>query len=354
MTLSPHSALHYLYGKPSSSAVFKQQPDDFIVDEILGIELTGEGEHVCLNIVKQGINTQQVAKKLASFANVALRDVSYAGLKDRHGVCSQWFSVPVAIKKELDFSQLNDEHMFVTKQVRHNRKLRIGCHQGNHFTIRLREVRQPLDVLCRINAIAQGVPNYFGEQRFGHDEHNLALAERMFAGEKIRDKKLRSLVISAARSYVFNQIVSLRVREHGLAKTMHHEVFLLNGSNAFFNSDISPDTLTRLREGDIHLSAPLIGQGEKGLTEQEKHWLEPYQTWQQQLGALGLKNERRALRLYPENLTVTQPKDDIITLQFGLAKGTFATSVLRELVNYSQPHHANYSTKESHENTAQQ
>ncbi|WP_404343033.1 tRNA pseudouridine(13) synthase TruD [Pseudoalteromonas mariniglutinosa] len=327
--------LNYLYGKPLSSAAFKSSAEDFMVDEDLGIELSGSGEHVCLQIVKKGENTQFVAKQIAERAGVSPRDVSYAGLKDRHGVCSQWFSVPVAIKKHIDFTELNSENIFVISQQRHNRKLRTGCHKGNKFTITLRNVSQPLDILCRINAVRAGVPNYFGEQRFGHDNHNLDMAQKMFAGERIRDKKLRGLVISAARSYVFNHIVSLRVAEHGLAKTMHQEVFMLNGSNAFFTDNISDENIARLAAGDIMLSAPMVGKGEKGLTEIEKKWLNPYQSWVDGLAELGLKNERRMLRLIPQDLTVVTIDEHTLKLSFGLPKGCFATTLLRELVNYT-------------------
>ncbi|CAH9053235.1 tRNA pseudouridine synthase D [Pseudoalteromonas holothuriae] len=324
--------LNYLYGQPKSSADFKTSAEDFMVDEILDIPLTGEGEHVCLQVIKKGENTQFIAKQLAKFVGIAPRDVSYAGLKDRHGVCSQWFSVPVPIKKDIDFSALNSDSIFVVKQIRHNRKLRTGCHSGNHFKIILRNVDMPLDILSRINAVRQGIPNYFGEQRFGHGGHNLEMAERLFGGEHIRDKKLRGIVISAARSHIFNQLVSLRVAEHGLAKTWHREVFLLSGSNAFFEDDINDEIIARLSSGDIVLSAPMVGKGEKGLVEQERQWLQPYSAWQQGLGELGLKVERRALRLVPKDLQVETIDSDTIKLSFSLPKGTFATAVLRELV----------------------
>ena len=338
--------LHYLYGRPEAVADFKSQPEDFIVDEILDIELTGEGEHVCLHIIKKQINTLDVAKKIAKQAGTHVKNVSYAGLKDRHGVCSQWFSVPVPIKKDVDFTELNDDFIFVAQQKRHNRKLRTGCHSGNRFTITLRNIDKPLDILSRINAVRQGVPNYFGEQRFGHDGHNLTMAERMFAGEHIRDRKLRSIVISAARSHIFNQLVSMRVKEHGLAKTWHREIFMLEGSNAFFEDDISDENIARLTSGDICLSAPLVGKGEKGLIEQEKQFLEAFSAWHHGLAELGLKNERRALRLLPIDLEVKTLSSNSIELRFALPKGAFATAVLRELVNYVDVNKSAFANKE--------
>ena len=341
------SELNYLYGKPLSTADFKAQPEDFMVDEVLGFELSGEGEHVCLQVVKKGENTQFVAKLIANHAGVNSRDVSYAGLKDRHGVCTQWFSVPVPIKKHIDFRELNSDSVFIVQQVRHGRKLRTGCHKANKFTIRLRNVSQPLDVFCRINALRSGVPNYFGEQRFGRDGHNLEMAQRMFAGERIRDKKLRGLIISAARSYVFNQIVSLRVKEHGLAKTMHEEVFLLDGSNAFFKEPINSNNLNRLAAGDIALSAPMIGKGDAALTEQELTWLAEYQSWRDGLVELGLKTERRLIRLIPQGLTITEEDKQTLVIEFSLAKGCFATALLRELVLYQDVSPSNKEQKDS-------
>ncbi|NUZ10578.1 tRNA pseudouridine(13) synthase TruD [Pseudoalteromonas sp. McH1-7] len=326
--------LNYLYGKPLSDGDFKSQPEDFRVEEILDIPFTGEGEHVCLQIVKKGENTAYVAKKLAEFAQLPPREVSYAGIKDRHGVCTQWFSVPVPIKKPLDFSALNSDSIFIVKQVRHNRKLKTGCHKGNRFAITLRNVTEPLDILSRINAVRQGVPNYFGEQRFGHDGHNLDMAQRLFDGEKIRDKKLRGLVLSAARSHLFNQVVSRRVAEHGLATTWHREIFLLNGSNAFFESDIDCELIERLLGNDILLSAPLVGKGEKGLLPQEREWLSSFSQWHNGLAEFGMKNERRALRLMPQEFKVSMTEQSSMVLEFSLPKGTFATAVLRELVNH--------------------
>lgn len=328
------ASLNYLYGEPLSKGDFKQTAEDFVVEEILDIEFTGEGEHVCLQIIKRGENTAYLAKQIAKFAGVAPRDVSYAGLKDRHGVCTQWFSVPVPIKKHIDFSQLNSDSMVVIKQVRHNRKLKTGCHRGNHFVITLRNVTNHLDVLARINAVRQGVPNYFAEQRFGHDGHNLIMAERLFNGEHIRDKKLRGIVISAARSHIFNHIVSKRVKEHGLAKTWHREIFLLSGSNAFFEDDLNDEVVERLNQGDILLSAPLVGKGEKGLTELEKSWLEEHASWHQGLAELGLKNERRSLRVIPKSLSVKTIDNQTLQLSFDLPKGCYATSVLRELIKH--------------------
>ena len=325
--------LAYLYGKPDSSADFKCSPEDFRVDEELGFDLTGSGEHVCLQVIKKGENTQFIAKQIAKIAGTQLRNVSYPGLKDRNAVTSQWFSVPVPMKKEVDFSQLNSDTVKVVQQLRHNRKLRTGCHTANRFTITLRNCSHIEDILTRINAVRQGVPNYFGAQRFGHNGHNLELAQQLFDGKEIHDRRLRGIDISSARSYIFNQIVSKRIVQYGIAKTMTEEVFLLNGSNAFFKEKISLETVNRLASGDIHLSAPMVGKGEQGVTEQEQDWLAPFSEWCENLAQLGLKGERRNMRLYPNNFEVYHVDKSMIEFSFSLPKGSFATAVLRELAN---------------------
>lgn len=323
--------LAFLYGKPTSHAEFKAEPEDFCVDEELGFELTGSGEHVCLQVLKKGENTTHIAKQIAKIVGTQLRNVSYPGLKDRNAVTTQWFSVPVPVKKHIDFAKLNSDSVKLLKQTRHNRKLRTGCHSSNRFKITLRNCSQVESILTRINAVRQGVPNYFGSQRFGHNGHNLVMAEKLFDGQEIRDRKLRGIVISAARSHIFNCLVSERISQYGIAKTMTEEVFLLNGSNAFFKEKISLDTINRLAQGDIHLSAPMVGKGEQGLTELEIQWLKPFSNWYEKLAELGLKSERRNMRLYPINFLVNNLDKDMITLSFSLPKGCFATAILREL-----------------------
>jgi tRNA pseudouridine13 synthase len=339
--------LAYLYGKPASTAEFKTQAEDFCVDEELGFELTGSGEHVCLQVIKKGENTLYIAKQIAKIAGTQLRNVSYPGLKDRNAVTTQWFSVPVPIKKEIDFSTLNSDSVKLLQQTRHNRKLRTGCHSANRFTITLRNCSQVESILARINAVRQGVPNYFGAQRFGHGGHNLVLAEQLFNGQEIRDRKLRGIVISAARSHIFNRMVSERISKYGIAKTLLEEVFLLNGSNAFFEEKISLDTINRLAQGDIHLSAPLVGKGEQGITELEQQWLKPYTDWCEKLAELGLKSERRNMRLYPINFLVNDVDTDMIKLSFSLPKGCFATALLRELAICRD---VSFESKEKNEN----
>ena len=179
--MSSNTRLAYLYGQPQATALLRQQNDDFIVEEQLNFTPTGEGEHILLFIEKIGQNTQFVAKQIAELTGLKARDISYAGLKDRHAVTRQWFCFKWPIKQELDWQAWQIEGCNILSMQRHYRKLRLGALKANHFQIRLRQVSDASNVLQRAEQVKHGVPNYYGEQRFGIDGGNLALAKQLFA-----------------------------------------------------------------------------------------------------------------------------------------------------------------------------
>ncbi|HEX5792849.1 MAG TPA: tRNA pseudouridine(13) synthase TruD, partial [Rheinheimera sp.] len=186
--------------------------------------------------------------------------------------------------------------------------------------------------------LSQGVPNYYGEQRFGINGGNLALAQQLFDGQSISDRKLRGLALSAARSYLFNQQVSARLSAGLFNQLLDGDVLQLNGSGSVFRVPHADDVLRqRLQAQDVHLTALLPGIGESMVSAAgavfEQQVLEQHTPLVQGLQDYRLKAERRAIRLLPQQLTVQQQGNDI-TLSFALPAGCFATSVLRELVNY--------------------
>lgn len=332
----PLAALAYLHGKPQVSADFRTVDEDFAVEEVLGFELSGEGQHLCLFIEKRGENTQYVAKQIAELAGKRVRDVSYGGLKDRHAVTRQWFSVDVGMNSTLDFTALNSDSVKILKQVRHNKKLRIGAHKANRFVITLRNISDLTAFNSRIEAIkTQGVPNYFGEQRFGNNGSNLHLAQRMFGGENIRDRKIRSLVISAARSWLFNLQVSHRLARSLFAKPLDGDIFRLHGSRSYFSENPSDDILRRLAQKDIQIAAVLPGEGQ--LTTGRAHELEieaigEFKSWADGLADMRVKADCRPLVLFAEQLKVETFEDNSASISFELPVGSFATAVLREWV----------------------
>lgn len=278
------SSYHYANSEPTLSGVIRTQPSDFQVDEKFAFEATGEGEHALLHIKKEDTNTDWLSRQIAQLAGVRKVDVSYAGLKDRNAVTTQWFSVWLPGKPDPDWSLLNSENVQILKTIRHNRKLRRGSLRGNQFTLIVRDVEGDVsDLEQRINTIKQdGVPNYFGDQRFGIEGRNLEKAKIMFGGKREKDRFKRSIYLSAARSAMFNDLLSQRVAMNKWANALPGDVMLLDNSHSYFLAeDIDEKIIQRLKEHDIHPSGPLWGRGEllsKGeVTKIEKNWLISFQ-----------------------------------------------------------------------------
>ena len=332
---------NYLYGKPTVTGFVKQEAADFVVIEDLGFELTGEGEHVFVSVRKTGENTLYVARELAKAAGVAAKHVSYAGLKDRHAITEQWFGIHLPGKDTPDFSVIETEQIQVLKVTRHNKKLRTGALKGNHFTLRMTELSDTSGLADRLDKIkSHGVPNYFGEQRFGRDGGNIDHAREMFAGKKVKDRNKRSFYLSAARSLMFNQVVSERIDKNLWQQALAGDCFILQGSNSFFVEEtLNEDVLARLAAGQIQLSAPLVGKGDsiaKADAEAfEQSVLAPSADLVDGLVAAGLRQERRSLILQPQGLDYVLAEQTLV-VSFYLPAGCFATSVVRELINERQ------------------
>ena len=203
-------------GPPLFVGRIRSTPSDFDVTELLDIEFSGDGEHDWLYVEKTGANTHWVAEQLAKYASVRQVDVGYAGLKDRHAVTRQWFSVRRPSLDGTDWDGFDVEGVSILDSRRHRRKLKRGAHRGNAFRIAVRspeiaDLQNEIDVRLRYIATT-GVPNYFGEQRFGRDGANVQLGQAIVRGKRVPRHK-RSIGISALRSYRFNEELDARVRE---------------------------------------------------------------------------------------------------------------------------------------------
>lgn len=340
------AALAFAFGSPPCSAAFKSKPADFCVDEELGFELSGEGDHLCVQIRKTGVATPQVVRLLQKAAGVREVDIGYAGLKDRQGVCVQWFSIHQPGKHSAGEPslQITEPGMEVLQVVRNNRKIRRGSHRGNRFRIRLRELQSTsadpvVDLTRRLELIgARGVPNYFGEQRFGTENNNVGLALQMFAGElRVARGFKRSMLLSAARSQLFNTLLSQRVAQQSWDRYLADDVMNLNGSDSVFVPREWDATLQeRLEHFDIHPTGPLWGKGELrssgAAAALELACAAQHQVLCAGLEAAGLQQARRSLRLPVEGLQWTFTPEQNLELEFMLPPGTYATTVLRELV----------------------
>ncbi|MBE2897147.1 tRNA pseudouridine(13) synthase TruD [Pasteurellaceae bacterium HPA106] len=332
--------LAYLYGQPHHTARLKVEPNDFCVQEILGYDMAGEGEFVALYVRKTHCNTLFVGERLAKFAGVGQRDWSYAGLKDRHGVTEQWFCLHLPGKPTPDFSTFTLDGVEILQVTRHNRKIRIGSLQGNHFDILLRDVSESPALHDRLEKIQKcGFPNYFTEQRFGRDGNNLTQAQRWAAGEiTVRDRNKRSFYLSAARSALFNQVVSARIAQGVAREVLVGDVVQLCGSHSWFiaREQELAQVQQRLASGDVQLTAPMFGE-QGALSEQAAQAFELSVLNEQTalcdlLKQARVKSDRRALCVLPENLTYAFEPEGL-RLRFTLGSGSYATALVRELVN---------------------
>jgi tRNA pseudouridine13 synthase len=326
------------YGAPPLTAELRRTPEDFRVDEILGYDADGEGEHALLWVEKRGANTDWVARELARFADVSPVNVGYAGLKDRHAVTRQAFTVQLAGKPDPDWTAFPHDEVKVLASTRHKRKLKRGALRGNRFVLVLRDVRgdrtHAEEVLQAIST--RGVPNYFGEQRFGREGGNVAQARAMFAGRRV-DREKRSILLSAARSHIFNSVLAARVERDAWDKPLDGEIWSLAGSRSWFGPEPFDEVLAaRLAQGDIHPSGPLWGQGDvptAGVAaELEREVAAAFTDLADGLVAARMDQERRPLRLLPKDLRWRWLDDETLELGFELPAGTYATVVARELI----------------------
>lgn len=329
----------YALGEPQCTALIRRQPEDFIVEEQIGFSPDGEGNHAWLHIRKRNTNTEWLARELAALADVPLSDVGYAGLKDRHAVTSQYFTVHLSGKSEPDWQQLASADITFLDIDRHGRKLKRGALRENGFVLTLRNLQgECSDLEQRLQHIAaDGVPNYFGEQRFGHEFGNLAMAAAMFRGkwrESIRHK--RSLYLSAARSYLFNRVLSSRVAAGSWNRALPGESLMQEGSTSCFSVRIiGTEIEKRIAVGQLHPTGPLWGRGRPTSLGDalafELSLLEEESLWKDGLVKAGMEQERRALRVPVKKLQWQWQDETTLRLQFALPPGAYATSVLREI-----------------------
>ena len=293
------------------AARIRSTPADFDVTEVLDIEFSGDGEHDWLWIEKTGANTVWVAERLAQHAGVAVRDIGYAGLKDRHAITRQWFSVRRPSADGTNWSAFAAEGVQVVAEQRHSRKLRRGAHRGNAFRIALRADPGEVDggaVEERLNALEDlGAPNYFGEQRFGREGANIELGRAVVAGKRVSRNK-RSIGLSALRSFEFNNELDARIRAGTWNRLLPGDVANLDGTGSVFAVDeVTAELERRCAEMDIHPAGVLPG-----------------------FKKIRVESSHRPLRMRVADLR-WEFGEGALWLEFRLRRGSYATAVLREI-----------------------
>jgi tRNA pseudouridine13 synthase len=334
--LDPPRAL----GIPQVTGRLRAAPEDFIVEEQLGFAPDGGSAHLMLSVEKTDANTLYVARVLARFGGVRAADVGFAGLKDRRAVATQWFSVPSGRPLE-EWRACQGEGFRVLEAHPHSRKLRRGALAGNRFRIAVRDLGGDAESLpTRLGQLsAQGVPNYFGPQRFGIHGRNLSRVQAWLdTGQLPRDRDTRGFILSAARSLAFNTVLAARVTRGDWNRLLPGEVVNLAGSGSvFLAEDIDPVLVGRCEARDIHPSGPLAGErgllpaGEAAAVEAAA--LAPLDGLISMLREAGLEASRRPLRLLVNGLEWSIDSDGL-HVAFELPRGAFATAVLRELLDF--------------------
>ena len=333
------SSLAYLNGKPTAQGKLKLKPEHFQVNENLGFDFTGEGEHLMVRIRKTGENTAFVANELAKACGVKSKDVSWAGLKDRHAVTEQWLSVHLPKGDMPDFSAFLAQYpsIEIVATDRHNKKLRPGDLIGNEFVVTLSEVTDVAEVVSRLEKVAQtGVPNYFGNQRFGHDGNNVDEARR-WGRENVRtrNQNKRSLYLSAARSWIFNAIVSSRIEQGAFEQAIEGDLLQTGNELLLVESADLADINGKIALGEYQITAAMAGDNALPTKAQALQLEQPQIDAEPDLMALirgnRMRHDRREIALKAQNLS-WQVEGDEVTLRFALDSGCFATSIVRELI----------------------
>jgi tRNA pseudouridine13 synthase len=326
------------FGASHARGILRTEPEDFIVEEDLGFTASGAGQHVLLKVRKRNANTQWVSRELGKLCGCHPRDIGYAGLKDRRAIAVQWFTVPKSQLSLDAWREVRHPEFDVLEADAHSRKLPRGALAGNRFVIRVRGVDiGDADLNARTAEIAQrGVPNYFGPQRFGHSGANLA---KISGGLRALHPRERGFVLSAARSLVFNAVLAARVRDGTWDRLEAGDIANLDGRGSIFPVDAIDATLTeRAAQLDIHPTGPLWGRGapatKQRVADLETNIAGEFPEPCALTTDAGMDQERRALRLTVRELTWhREPDTTAIVFRFRLTRGSFATTVLREIID---------------------
>ncbi len=317
------------FGEPLGNVTLRQAPEDFRVSEHTGLALRGAGEHLYVRLRKIGQNTRWVAKRLGEFAGIPYKLVSYAGLKDRHAVTEQWFSLHLAGRPDPDWGALDVPGVEYLESARHDRKLHQGQLSYNRFRIVVRDCTTGQAALDeRLALLAeQGVPNYFGPQRFGREAGNLELVLRQPRLQRMA-REQRAFAMSALRGALFNGWLAGRVAAGSWRVPLEGEALLSDRPRGPAEDDHSVFVPERLPAGMLW-GAGYGGSG-AAMRDAELAYAGSYPAVCAALEGARARFSRRVLVARVGGLRWSRAGDEL-TLEFALGPGMFATMVLREL-----------------------
>lgn len=324
----------------------KENPEDFIVEEIPVYQPEGEGEHLFINLTKKGITTKEVQKALAGLYHVNIQDVNFAGIKDKQAVASQYFSVWLKNKGNKDLAYKLEEKLplKINSLAYHRKKIKQGHLLANAFNIKIsRPECSPEQAINKVQPIIdiihrKGLPNYYGHQRFGIEGNNAQKGYDILTGKKKeKNKWLRRFLLSAYQSHLFNHYLVLRIRKGLYDKILKGDIAKKHDTGGIFVVENIETEQKRIDKKAICYTGPIFGkkmkvaQGEAAQLE-EKILADNHIGWNHLLGAR-LNGSRRQGVIIPT--IQSEKEEDGIRLRFTLPKGAYATVVLREFMKYS-------------------
>lgn len=347
----------YSLGHSAIDFHFKQTARDFVVEEIPLYEFSGEGEHLILFVRKKNTSTPEMINQICKYLNIKIKDVGYAGLKDKHAMTKQYISLHK--KHEAAMDAFEDENIKVISKTYHNNKIRIGHLKGNRFFIKVKKVNptdaKKIDEALK-NISLYGMPNFFGYQRFGNDGDNHILGEKIAKGEhKERNPRVKTLLINAYQSHLFNLWLSRRLEINTLVsnfsvdeienilnlpneevkklKAQKHPFKLMSGDvmehyphGRLFEFDGSDHDFERFNNRDISVTGLLCGKKTKyadGIAGTiEKEFTDD----------VNIDGARRYAWVYPTDVEGRfKDQEAQYEFNFTLPKGSYATVLIEEI-----------------------
>ncbi len=332
---------------PGIGGAIKSSPDDFEVEEIPAYEPCGSGDFLYLWVEKRGMGAEYFTRQIAHRLGIRPGDIGTAGLKDRHAITRQWVSVPAAA--EANIAQLDGEGIRVLRSARHNNKLRAGHLHGNRFRIVVRDADRNVDVQAIVERIrTNGLPNFYGNQRFGHDGETLLLGQALIYEQplppladgrrpNLRNPFLRKLALSAVQSALFNQYLARRMNDGLMRQVLPGDVMAKWPFGGMFVAEDVPAEQARFDRREIVSAGPIFGRktfpAKNGAAEREAAVLREANLSRDSFARFGklLMGSRRHNLVYVDDLTADLQLESL-QLTFTLPAGSYATVLLREIM----------------------
>ena len=339
LTINPADLLPTITADlPGIGGEIKAEPEHFVVQEIPLYEASGEGEHIYLSITRAGQNTHDLQRNLAQLYDLKPNDVGCAGRKDKQALVTQTFSLPLYARDPAEVAAQVSAELGVTVNwaQRHRNKLKPGHLLGNHFRIVVQGVPpaalEPATTIAQ-HLAAQGLPNYYGAQRFGTDGDNALRGRETLLGQGPRQRWLRNFLLGAYQAHLFNQYLAARIQRGWFGRLLAGDIAKKLDTGGLFTVVDADVEQPRFESWAITYTGPIYGAKTKpaeGLPgELEAQILAAQEIPAELFKKARLDGSRRPGRIRADDLSIEVHPDGLL-FSFNLPKGSYATVLLRE------------------------